>query len=141
MKTISFVSVKIRELWRQICLLPGLNLVFIIFYQYFVVYTSFDTESLFRFDAWFASISVSDSFFNLYCKIWETNETYGRKLFVPPSQLRPLFKTSWSSFLCPKLLFFPGRPKLLCSHGCYCKHAFQAESSTGILCPPIKCSQ
>lgn len=36
------------------CLLPGLKFVFIIFYQYFVVYTSFDIEHSFRSDVWLA---------------------------------------------------------------------------------------
>lgn len=30
----------------------------VIFYQYFVVYTSFHIESLFRFNAWLGGISV-----------------------------------------------------------------------------------
>lgn len=38
--------------------LPGLNSLFVIFYQYFVVYTSFHIESLFRFNTWLGGISV-----------------------------------------------------------------------------------
>lgn len=43
------------------CPLPGLKFVLIIFYQYFLVCTSFDIEHLFRSDVQLANISVDHS--------------------------------------------------------------------------------